>query len=128
MLVGGIHRGDAHGQSVVARSADGRTWAFRGSPISHLYRREEAETLIVGRNGFIAIGGSGLAPSGPLWLQSGNGRTWRGLKTFAPLGMAPIGEVNVDAPNGKLGADGIRMIAIRTTKTPIARTSFDGGT
>ncbi len=70
-----------------------------------------ADGLFVGSNGFIAHGSVFAAPGAEVWWQSSDGRHWRLLPDFAPLGVSPtpVGR----GADGMLLSDGSRILAVR---------------
>jgi hypothetical protein len=75
----------------------------------------------------IAVGRGGTAPGAALWWQSANGRDWRPLPTFPPLGpTACHGDGCGLQPNGALVGDGRRIVAVRGGPDAGAWTSSDG--
>jgi hypothetical protein len=75
----------------------------------------------------IATGTVHATPGAALWWQSGNGRSWRPLPSYAPLGPTTCtGEGCGNQPNGALAGDGQRMVAVRGGAAAGAWTSADG--
>ena len=87
----------------------------------------EATALVAGRNGLIAVGQVLATPGATLWWQSADGRDWRPLPTWPPLGPTTCtGEGCGSGPNGALVGDGHRMVALRGGADAGAWTSADG--
>ena len=86
-----------------------------------------ATSLVLARDGMIAVGRGATTPGAALWWQSANGRDWRALPAFPPLGPAPCtGDGCSSMPNGALVGDGQHMVAVRGGIDPGAWTSSDG--
>jgi hypothetical protein len=86
-----------------------------------------ATGLVAGRDGLIAVGTFVATPGAALWWQSANGRDWRSLPTYAPLGPTTCtGEGCGSWPNGALVGDGHRMVALRGGVDAGAWTSSNG--
>jgi hypothetical protein len=84
-------------------------------------------SLVAGRDGLIATGGWVATPGGALWWQSLDGRRWRPLPTYPPLGPTTCtGEGCGGQPNGTLVGDGHRMVALRGGVDAGVWTSFNG--
>jgi len=82
---------------------------------------------VSGRDGLIAVGEVDSTPGATLWWQSADGRDWRPLPGFLPLGPTTCtGHGCGLQPNGALAADGDRMVAVRSGADPGVWTSFDG--
>ncbi len=119
-------------EAVSLWSRDGRQWS--GTPtILPTAPRAEPEagsigaSLVVGPDGMIAVGRGGATPGAALWWQSANGRDWRPLPAFPPLGpTACPGDGCGLQPNGALVGDGRRMVAVRGGADAVALTSSDG--
>jgi hypothetical protein len=113
-------------------SADGRHWpktptllptsaSGSGKPAV-----SNAVTLMVGDHGMIAVGIGG-SPGAALWWRSADGRHWRPLETFPPLGATTCGGANCGLqPNGTLVGDGHRLVAVRGGPDAAALVSTDG--
>lgn len=109
-------------------STDGRTW--RKHPISSSISVGN-EYLVAGPRGVVASGlryednGAGTW----FWWASTDGRSWRTLSDYPPLG-AMTGRASQECehacPDGILVGDGARMIAYRGWKTQIGWTSSNG--
>jgi hypothetical protein len=127
LLVADIPSGADSSQAAIARSVSGRTWSVSRLPYQYS-NFESADGALVATHGYIVMGGSGSVPSGPLWWQSADGRTWRGLKTFGPIGLAHgVGEASaIKAPDGDVAGDGARFVALRSSAVPVGWTSSDG--
>jgi hypothetical protein len=100
---------------VLAASEPGELWSL--------------EEIVGGRDGAIAIGHAGGTPGITTWWHSDDGRSWRQLADYPPLGVwNGEGEGTGGAPDGRLASDGARTVAIRLTDDAAAWTSFDGST
>jgi hypothetical protein len=120
-----------HFRAVALQSVDGHSWtgsyplnlAFGGAMPSW-----GATALVAARNGLIAVGGTVSAtPGAAFWWQSDNGRDWRSLLNWPPLGPTTCqGEGCGMQPNGALVGDGHRMVALRGGADAGAWTSSDG--
>lgn len=109
-------------------SPDGRNWPAAPT----LLPAPEPGTLVVGvgstvhslvqgADGLIAEGGDTEIPGSAWWWQSADGRSWRSLPGYPPVG--PTGGLD---PDGSLVDDGARMIAIRGGQYAAAWVSRDG--
>jgi hypothetical protein len=86
-----------------------------------------ATGLVAARKGLIAVGNIIATPGAALWWQSANGRSWRPLPSYPPLGPTTCtGEGCGNQPNGALVGDGHRMVAVRGGADAGAWTSADG--
>lgn len=86
--------------SGVIRAGTASSWAANG--------------LVAARDGLIAVGTVMATPGASLWWQSPNGRAWRPLLNWPPLGPTRCqGEGCGLQPNGTLVGDGHRMVALR---------------
>ena len=152
-------RGTAHGyfavgaqattpelhQAVALWSTDGQRWRIVGPlalastgglVLASTGTSWSAGTILAARNGFLAIGGTDAAtPGGDFWWQSADGRSWRALTNFPPLGATTCqGEGCGGQPEGTIAADGQRMVALRgvgpgdVAAPAAAWTSVDGRT
>ena len=113
-------------------SADGRHWpktptilptsaSRSGKPAS-----SNAVSLMVGDQGMIAAGIGGSSGAA-LWWRSLDGRHWKPLQSFPPLGATKCDGANCGLqPNGALIADGDRLVAVRGGSDAAAFVSTDG--
>jgi hypothetical protein len=86
-----------------------------------------ATGLVAARSGLIAVGQVFATPGASLWWQSANGRGWRPLLNWPPLGPTTCqGEGCRSQPNGSLVGDGHRLIVVRGGTDGGAWTSSDG--
>ena len=125
-----------HVRAVAMQSADGATWTGPyplGMPTASAFILAStglswgATGLVAGRDGLIAVGTFVATPGAALWWHSANGRDWRSLPTYAPLGPTTCtGEGCGSWPNGALVGDGHRMVALRSGVDAGAWTSSDG--
>lgn len=117
---GFVSVGDTPTGSVALASADGRAWTSSALPASC-----PVGDLTVGPAGLILAGWEGDAHSPTaVWCSSLDGRSWRRLAGYAPLGDA-IGCRGV-CPDGVLLGNGERMVAYRGDPSQAGWTSFDG--
>jgi len=113
-------------------SRDGRQWSETPTVLPTAPRAGSAvgsagASLVVGRGGMIAVGRGVTTPGAALWWQSANGRDWRPLPAFPPLGPASCrGEGCSLQPDGALVGDGLRMVALRGGADAGTWTSSDG--
>ncbi len=113
-------------------SGDGRTWSdtpaiLPTGPAAGTDVGSAGTSLVLARDGIIAVGRGVTTPGAALWWQSSNGRGWRALPAFPPLGPAGCtGAGCSPKPNGALVGDGERMVAVRGGVDPAAWTSSDG--
>ena len=134
--VGTLTVSESDVRAVAIRSTNGTTWSgpiplhlvsASGVILASTDQSWGATGLVAARRGFIAIGSVFATPGGALWWQSANGRDWRALLTYPPLGPTTCtGEGCGMQPNGLLVGDGERMIALRGSPDSGAWTSFDG--
>jgi hypothetical protein len=113
-------------------SADGRDWSS-GPILLPTSSKAESDgesavaSLVAGRDGMIAVGHGDTTPGATLWWQSSDGRRWRPLPTFAPLGPSPCsGDGCEHRPDGVLAGDGERLLAVRGGPDAGAWESSDG--
>ena len=113
-------------------SADGRHWPKAPTLLPTSASRSgkpafsNAVTLMVGDHGMIAMGIGG-SPGAALWWRSLDGRHWKPLPTFLPLGATKCGGANCGLqPNGTLIGDGHRLVAVRGGSDAAAFVSTDG--
>jgi hypothetical protein len=122
------------GQAASLWSADGRHWLrvptlLPTSPRPGSDVGSTAVSLVVGRNGMVAVGHGGTSSGAALWWQSSDGRRWHPLRTFAPLGPTTCAGNGCSVqPSGMLVGDGRRMIALRGGADAGVWTSTDGRT
>ena len=113
-------------------SSDGRHWSAvptilptlpgAGSDVG-----SAVASLVVGRDGMVAVGRGVTTPGAAFWWRSPDGRRWAALPTFPPLGPTSCtGEGCGSQPNGALVGDGHRMVALRGGADAGAWTSADG--
>ena len=125
-------RTDNRPEAVSLWSRDGRQWSETPTVLPTAPRAGSAvgsagASLVVGRGGMIAVGRGVTTPGAALWWQSANGRDWRPLPAFPPLGPASCrGEGCSLQPDGALVGDGLRMVALRGGADAGAWTSSDG--
>lgn len=114
-------------RAVALQSKNGTTWSGP-FPLDGTGPSWGATGVVAARRGFIAVGAGFGSPQLILWWQSPDGRVWRGLPTYAPLGRPSScsGEGCADRPNGLLIGDGERMVALRGGHDAGVWTSFDG--
>ena len=114
------------------RSGDGRTWSATPTilPTASAGGADVGRTgtsLILARDGMVAVGRGAATPGAALWWQSADGRAWRALPAFPPVGSAACaGSGCSPTPNGALVGDGQRMVAVRGGADTAAWTSSDG--
>jgi hypothetical protein len=121
-------------KAVALTSPDGRHWTSRTLPrkgfapgwIPAGYGTTAGE-LAVGSSGLIAIGGVASAPGAGLWWSSLDGRTWKPLPKFPPLGIwFGNRQGSGITPNGTIVGNGERILAYRSVGKGAAWTSFNG--
>jgi hypothetical protein len=136
IAVGSLPVDADHVRAVALRSTDGATWTGPyplDMPTASAFILAStgpswgATGLVAGRNGLIAVGQVLATPGASLWWQSANGRDWRALLNWPPLGPTTCqGEGCGSQPNGALVGDGNRMVALRGGADPGVWTSTDG--
>ena len=113
-------------------SSDGRRWSatpttLPSRPVAGADVGSAGTSLVIARGGMIAVGRGVTTPGAAVWWQSSNGRDWRALPGFPPLGPAACtGSGCNPTPNGALVSDGQRMLAERGGADPAAWISSDG--
>lgn len=135
-VVGALPVDADHERAVALQSVDGATWTgpyplalatASAVILASTGPSWGATALVAGRNGFIATGQINAAPGAALWWQSANGREWRPLPSFPPLGPTTCtGEGCGSRPDGALAGDGQRMIALRGGQGAGVWASSDG--
>jgi hypothetical protein len=126
-----------HVRAVALRSVDGTTWTgpyplHLISPTGAILASTADESwaangLVAAREGLIAVGQIIATPGAALWWQSANGRDWRPLLHWPPLGPTTCqGEGCGTQPNGVLVGDSHRMVAVRGGPDAGVWTSTDG--
>ncbi len=111
-------------------SADGRHWTPVPTVLpARLDPRSAwtaADRLAQAPRGMIAIGRD-IGLPGTLWWESPDGRTWRPVQGFVPVGATrcPVGFCAFQ-PEGALAGDGARLVAVRGGPSAAAWTSADG--
>jgi hypothetical protein len=121
-------------RAVAMTSSNGSQWASQRLPRTGFAPGwiprglgTSAGQLVAGSAGLIAIGGIASAPGAGLWWSSLDGRTWRPLPKFPPLGIWFGDSVgNGTQPNGTVVGNGERMLAYRSEGNDAAWTSFNG--
>jgi len=127
---------DSHWDAATLWSPDGRAWtptpalplAAAPSPVpTGAGTSSVVDLFVAGRNGLIAMGRGVPNPGAELWWQSTDGRHWRPLPTYLPLGptTCPGPDCGLRA-NGALVGDGERMVALRGGSDAGVWTSYDG--
>jgi hypothetical protein len=118
-------------------SADGRTWTrspplpAASTPATVLagpgYPLSAVTSLASGNGGLIAVGREIAAPGRALWWQSSNGKGWRPMPAYPPLGPTTCAGPGCGLqPDGALVADGQRLIAVRGGRNAGVWISADG--
>jgi hypothetical protein len=132
VAVGRQMTGDAHPDAASLWSANGRHWSREPAllptpPHSGSDDGSAAVSLVVGRNGMVAVQRGVPSTGDALWWQSPEGRAWRPLPTFDPLGpTACTGDSCSIQANDTFVGDGQRMVAVRNGADGGAWTSTDG--
>jgi hypothetical protein len=113
-------------------SADGRHWSRlplllqTSSPDGSSIGSAPA-SLVVGRNGLVAVWRGVTTLGGTMWWQSPDGRHWAAMPTFAPLGPTTcVGGGCGAQPYGALVGDGNVMVAVRGGPAAEGWISSDG--
>jgi hypothetical protein len=112
-------------------SSDGRHWSKTPTILpsaldASLAGGSAATSLVLGRDGMIAVGGT-TAPGADLWWGSPDGRRWAALPTFTPLGPSACSGLSCQPqPDGVLVGDGQRILAVRGRSDGGAWVSSDG--
>jgi hypothetical protein len=134
--VGALPVDHDHDRAVAFQSVDGATWTgpysldmatAYGITLASTGPSWGATALVAARNGLIAVGTIFATPGETLWWQSANGRDWRALPNWPPLGPTTCqGEGCGSQPNGALVGDGHRIVALRGGADASVWTSADG--
>jgi hypothetical protein len=131
---------DARSEAASLWSSDGRQWSemptilpseiptiLPTTPEPGLDVRSDITSLVVGRDGIIAVGREVTTLSATLWWQSPDGRRWATLPSWPPLGTrTPCRGGGCLQPHGALVGDGNRMVALRGGDDAGAWTSSNG--
>ncbi|HYC07600.1 MAG TPA: hypothetical protein VEG29_06715, partial [Candidatus Binatia bacterium] len=129
---------DAGGQALALSTGDGVDWRSTSLPagstaggsgieLAGTRPTEAGRTIFAGRTGVIVDGGVVATPGQELWWQTSDGRSWRILDGYPPLGpTSGAGEGAGSGAAGSLSADGDRIVAYRDRPTAAAWDSFDG--
>ena len=135
-VVGALAVDADHDRAVALQSVDGATWTgpypLALATASAIILASTgpswgATALVAARSGFIATGQVTGAPGRTVWWQSSNGRNWRALPSYPPIGPTTCtGEGCGGQPNGVLIGDGHRMVAVRGGVNAGFWTSSDG--
>jgi len=121
-------------------SSDGRHWSetptilpseiptiLPTTPGDGLDVRSDVTSLVVGRDGIIAVGREFTTLSATLWWQSRDGRRWATLPSWPPLGTrTPCRGDGCLQPHGAIVGDADRMVALRGGDDAGAWTSSNG--
>jgi hypothetical protein len=123
-------------RAAAVQSVDGATWTgpyplalatVSTTTLASTGSSWGATALVRARSGLIAAGQVTGTPGRTLWWQSSNGRNWRTLPSYRPLGPTTCtGEGCGDQPNGVLIGDGTRIMALRGGADAGVWTSTDG--
>jgi hypothetical protein len=134
--VGTLPMDTDHDRAVAFQSVDGTTWTgpyALSMPMASAFILAStgpswgATGLVAGRSGLIGVGHVLATPGETLWWQSANGRDWRAMPKWPPLGPTTCqGEGCGSQPNGALVGDGHRMVALRGGVDAGVWTSADG--
>ncbi len=135
-VLGGARMSSAtHGDAAVLWSPTGRAWTAAGilPSLPNLNRASPPSTqtstvdsFLIGSDGLIALGRWIATPGAAIWWHSPDGRDWRTLDGYVPLGPGPANEIAGGGPYGTLVGDGHRMVALRGGRDAGAWTSPDG--
>ena len=125
---------NSHWDAATLWSADGRAWTptlalttAGGLQPTGAATWSVVDSVVAGPGGLIAIGRRVPNPGAELWWQSADGRRWRTMPTYPPLGptMCTSPDCGLHA-NGALVGDGERMVALRGGSDAGVWTSYDG--
>jgi hypothetical protein len=124
--------GDGVGDAATLWSADGRHWSATPTalptsvPVGPLVGSAVA-SLLVGRDGMVAVGRDVNSPGAALWWQSPDGRHWTALPEFPPLGPTTCrGGFCALQSHGVLVGDGERLVVVQGGDDGSAWVSSDG--
>ncbi len=125
----------ANGQAraAVLWSRDGRHWPTTPTFLPSAARAAAGSTVsfvFAAAHGLITVGRDLEIPGSIMWWQSADGRSWRLLSGYPPIGpdKTCLGEGCGLGPAGMLLGDGLRMVAMRPVPGAAAWVSTDGGT
>jgi hypothetical protein len=130
--VGRVPAADGRDEAVALESRDGRQWSEIPAVLATGAEAAPAvgsagPALVIALDGMVAVERDGTTPGPARWWQSADGRDWRPLTLFPPLGPTTcVGEGCGPQPNGALVGDGERMVAARGGADAAAWTSSDG--
>jgi len=112
--------------SVAIASADGRAWTTSAIPETCPLPGD----MTAGPSGLIVEGADvrGSHDWNPVWCSSLDGRSWRRLSGYPPVGTLQCEENGCPIPNGIVLGSPERMVAYRRDPRPAAWTSLDGRT
>jgi hypothetical protein len=117
-------------EAATVESSDGDHWPVSPTLLPSTSANARGSTitgLMVGRAGLLATGTTSAASADALWWQSADGRHWRALPTFAPLGPAPCAQVGCGrTADGVVVGDGDQLLALRASPLAAAWVSIDG--
>ena len=136
-VAGGVLAASAtHWDATMLWSRDGRTWVRASMPpgsgsvvlpAGPRTTLSAVVSVVSGKDGLVAVGRDLAPPGAALWWQSSDGRTWRLLPTYQPLGPTKCtGHRCGSEPNGTIIGDGRRMVAVRGGADAAAWSSSDG--
>jgi hypothetical protein len=123
---------DSPSEAASLWSSDGEHWStaptiLPTTPEAGSTVGSSGASLVVGRDGVVAVGRGVTSPGAALWWQSADGRDWRPLPSYEPLGPTTCaGQGCSLQPNGALVGDGHQMVAVRGGTDAGAWTSTDG--
>jgi hypothetical protein len=123
---------EASSEAASSWSSDGRHWSeiatiLPTTPEGGLDVRSDITSLVVGRDGIIAVGREVTTLGATVWWQSPDGRRWATLPMWPPLGTrTPCRGDGCLQPHGALVGDGNRMVALRGGAESGVWTSSDG--
>jgi hypothetical protein len=121
---------DGRNQVASLWSSDGRRWPETPTILSTTPGTESdvgpaVTSLVVGRDGMVAVGRDVAAPGITRWWSSTDGRRWAAMPTFSPLGPTTCNEGCGILPYGALIGDGQRMVLVRGGTDAGVWTSMD---
>jgi hypothetical protein len=110
---------DLRSEAATFWSSDGRHWTEQPTVLPTTREagsapRSDVTSLVVGRDGMLAVDREVTAPGATLWWQSSDGRRWQPVPTFGPLGPTTCeGDGCGLQPDGALAGNGERLLAVR---------------
>jgi hypothetical protein len=140
-LIGGQSTREGVAAAAILRSPDGSSWVPVALPVDQLAAAGATGRVVLaiepGANGVLAVGAADDLSGRNLWWRSPDGRTWSSVGSLWPLGrrpcapgvLTPGGSAGCGIyPNGVVGSDGARIVALPADGSSVGWTSVDART